>query len=116
MDWKVIYVRIKDEAGKNETFIAPKDKQGRLLAEEYDNGRTSKDSETAEANETNGIIQVDQFRIKLDFTIPQLVSRNVKDRIFIRLFDEMYREEKDGLNVTFVTENLEKFTFNEPIP
>jgi len=40
----------------------------------------------------------------------------VNDKLFIRLFDEMYTEEKKGLNATFVAENLVNFTFSLPVP
>ena len=40
----------------------------------------------------------------------------MNDTLFIRLFDEMYREEKEGLKVTFVADNLANFTFKVPVP
>jgi len=40
----------------------------------------------------------------------------VNDKLFIRLFDEMYTEEKKGLNTTFVAENLANFTYKLPMP
>ena len=117
MDWKVIHVRIKDEPPLNKTSVVLKDNQGRLLETEIQGDTsTSKSTGTAIANLTSGIIQADQFTIKIDFTIPEVVSRNVNDTLFIRLFDEMYREEKEGLKVTFVADNLANFTFKVPVP
>lgn len=54
---------------------------------------------TSELANWEGMIDVDYFQVKLNFTIPEIVSRNTQDSLYIEVKKDMFSEEFEQLPV-----------------
>lgn len=89
MDWKVTDIFIKrwistvnNETDKNSTDL---DAIGRVLQEAIKKERPVGLVSSEDLVGLEGQIDVDYFQVKLNFTLPEIVSRTTEDSVFIEV-------------------------------